>query len=145
MLMQEVEILSGDDCYALRCSFLHEGSDDINGQSAQDVLERFVFTEPNEKNNFNHRNLINGNTLSLNVKLFCEEILVGIENWISNIKNDATKQQALNGMMKLSQFLPLNSFVAVGSVSLQSSSPPVSLTSGFVAAVFFLAVFWCAG
>ncbi len=106
MLMQEVEILSGDDCYALRCSFLHEGSDDINGQSAQDVLERFVFTEPNEKNNFNHRNLINGNTLSLNVKLFCEEILVGIENWISNIKNDATKQQALNGMMKLSQFLP---------------------------------------
>ncbi len=106
MVMQEIEILSGDDCYALRCSYLHEGSDDINGQRAQEVLERFVFTEPNEKNNTFHRNLINGNTLALNVKLFSEEILVGIESWLVDIKNDATKQQALNEMTKLHQFMP---------------------------------------
>jgi hypothetical protein len=35
--------LSGKDCYALRCSFLHEGSDGISQQRARKVLDYFVF------------------------------------------------------------------------------------------------------
>ena len=33
--------LSGSDFYALRCAYLHEGSDDITSQNAQDILEKF--------------------------------------------------------------------------------------------------------
>lgn len=36
--------LSGNDCYALRCSFLHEGSDEITHQRVREVLDYFVFT-----------------------------------------------------------------------------------------------------
>src|SRR5260221_10862247 len=38
--------LSGQDCYALRCAFLHEGSDDVTRQRARQALESFVFVEP---------------------------------------------------------------------------------------------------
>jgi hypothetical protein len=35
--------LSGKDCYALRCSFLHEGSNSIETQNARENLDRFLF------------------------------------------------------------------------------------------------------
>ncbi|MBN2771358.1 MAG: hypothetical protein JXR90_11740 [Spirochaetes bacterium] len=37
-------MLSGNDCYALRCSILHEGSDDISTQKKKDILDKFYFT-----------------------------------------------------------------------------------------------------
>ena len=36
--------LSGRDCYALRCAFLHEGREEIITQRAREVLDRFQFT-----------------------------------------------------------------------------------------------------
>ena len=36
--------LSGKDCYALRCAFLHEGSSNIEGQNAKDEIDEFVFS-----------------------------------------------------------------------------------------------------
>jgi hypothetical protein len=38
--------LSGGDFYALRCAFLHQGGLDITTQRAQEVLNNFVFIEP---------------------------------------------------------------------------------------------------
>src|SRR4030066_211862 len=35
--------LSGNNCYALRCSFLHEGSGNIEKQRAKENLDHFVF------------------------------------------------------------------------------------------------------
>jgi len=38
--------LSGADAYALRCSYLHEGSGETLNQRARDALERFHFVTP---------------------------------------------------------------------------------------------------
>ena len=42
---REIE-LTGDDCYALRCAFLHEGRDDITQQQARTQLDGFIFVHP---------------------------------------------------------------------------------------------------
>ena len=40
---EEHTFLSGNDCYALRCAYLHEGVTDISGQKSRDVLDDFIF------------------------------------------------------------------------------------------------------
>jgi len=40
--------LCAEDCYALRCSFLHEGGDNIENQRAREVLNSFHFTIPRQ-------------------------------------------------------------------------------------------------
>jgi len=49
-------LLSGDDCYALRCAYLHSGSDDVGVQPASKVLDRIVFTTPSKVDSTGHRN-----------------------------------------------------------------------------------------
>ena len=102
---KDVVFMTGNDCYALRCSFLHQGMDEIANQPARNILERFIFYVPNSNNNVNHLNF-RGNTLSLQIQLFCEEIIAAIERWLADIANDAAKQQLLNNMVRLYQFLP---------------------------------------
>jgi hypothetical protein len=41
---QTVVFMSAGDCWALRCSLLHEGSDDIGEQRARETVSRFRFT-----------------------------------------------------------------------------------------------------
>ena len=38
--------LTGDDLYALRCAYLHEGDFDTSQQRASNILKRFVFVIP---------------------------------------------------------------------------------------------------
>ncbi|MFD2907936.1 hypothetical protein ACFSX9_04235 [Flavobacterium ardleyense] len=71
--------LSGNDCYALRCAFLHEGSGEINSQSAREILDEIKFLEPNYQMNV-HGSIIN-NKLVLHTDEFCLHILQGVENW----------------------------------------------------------------
>jgi hypothetical protein len=40
---EETVFLCGNDCYALRCAYLHEGSDDISAQLAKTAVEKFHF------------------------------------------------------------------------------------------------------
>jgi hypothetical protein len=89
--------LCGDDCYALRCAYLHEGDLDITGQRIQSVLARFHFISPPPNNNVYHMNIIN-NILVLQVDLFCEEICLAVEAWMGRVSADpdiALRIQAL--------------------------------------------------
>ena len=88
--------LNSSDCYALRCALLHAGTDDITGQSVSEVLQRFVFTTANA-----HCNLKNGKILQLNVTMFCEEIIKGVEIWSIDIKNDASIQNKINDLLTI--------------------------------------------
>jgi len=91
--------LSGNDCYALRCAYLHEGKSEILLQRSRDVLEDFLFVSP-KHGLFLHCNQ-NGNRLQLQVDQFCNDILDGISLWLTNIHSDKTKQDALNGQLKI--------------------------------------------
>lgn len=74
--------LSGDDCYALRCAYLHEGSDDITLQRARDALDRFRMVVSPPGSVF-HNNRVNSK-LQLDVAHFCRDILSGIHQWLKS-------------------------------------------------------------
>ena len=66
--MEEHVFLSGADCYALRCAFLHEGRDEITDQRAGEVLDAFAFVVPPAGSAI-HSNQ-NNQTLQLQVDIF---------------------------------------------------------------------------
>lgn len=80
---QSFVFLSGEDCYALRCAFLHQGSDSIEKQSARDVLDKFIFVEPPPRGRI-HCNKIDSK-LQLQVDIFCEDICEGAEQWMQQV------------------------------------------------------------
>src|SRR5687768_14320942 len=82
--------LSGNDCYALRCSFLHEGTSDITAQRAREALEHFIFLAPKEVGSMHICQT--GNKLILEVDKFCADILAGIQKWFNDILPDSQKQ-----------------------------------------------------
>lgn len=72
--------LSGDDCYGLRCAFLHQGLSDITEHTRKLLLGfRFVHPDPNGRLHL-HCNRFN-NVLQLQVDLFCKDICAGVERW----------------------------------------------------------------
>jgi hypothetical protein len=75
--------LSGRDCYALRCAFLHQGSEDITAQRGKETVERFQFVVP-PKGWMVHNNRLN-NKLQLQVDRFCEDIVEGAERWLAEV------------------------------------------------------------
>jgi hypothetical protein len=84
-LSKYIGTFGGDDCYALRCSFLHQGLSDITEQRARRVLSdfRFVHPDPNGRlvphcNRF--RDAVH-DVLQLQVDLFCRDICAGVEQW----------------------------------------------------------------
>lgn len=85
--------LSGRNCYAVRCAYLHEGEFDITSQEVRDVLVRFHFITP-PKNNTLHCNLLN-QSLQLQVDIFCEDVCAAVETWLQNRGTDPAVQSAL--------------------------------------------------
>lgn len=77
---ETVEFLNGDDCYALRCTFLHNGADDITEQRARRALERFCFNEPPATGGM-HCNLKNNIVLQLQVDEFCHDVCGAARGW----------------------------------------------------------------
>jgi hypothetical protein len=98
-------LLNGNDCYALRCAFLHNGRSDITAQKAREVLNRFHFTFPTSTTQGSHRNLFIYQTekvLQLEVDSFCEDICLGVEQWISKkLSKDPAIQKRAEEMLKI--------------------------------------------
>ena len=82
--------LSGEDCYALRCSFLHEGSSNIEKQNAKDVLDHFIFISKGAHcNRFDNCNIgdlrYDGKSfLQLSVYHFCRDIIEATKQWLND-------------------------------------------------------------
>jgi len=86
--------LSGEDCYALRCSLLHEGADVISHQRCRKVLDSFLFLTTNSHCNYCN---VNGHTfLQLDVNRFCKDICDSVEVWLSDIAGDKNIQKRLS-------------------------------------------------
>ena len=71
--------LSGEDCYALRCAFLHEGADDIVRQRARKALDTFDFVAPRPGIVMHMNQLVN--KLQLQIDMFCEDVCQAAESW----------------------------------------------------------------
>lgn len=77
---EEHIFLCGEDCYALRCSFLHEGGEDISEQRAHEVLENFHFIVPPANGLIIHMNQ-KGTALQLQIDIFCNDICKAVTKW----------------------------------------------------------------
>jgi len=90
--------LSGHDCYAFRCAFLHEGSDDVTRQRARQALDSFVFVEP-PNSGMIHCNQVNSR-LQLQVDIFCEDICSGVDQWVQTVfANQADVRARANDLL----------------------------------------------
>jgi hypothetical protein len=87
------------DCYALRCALLHEGREEIMEQHARKALDRFHFIEPPPSGKI-HCNQI-GNTLQLQVDIFCNDVLSGLREWLEDIQNVPDVNQRIGNILKV--------------------------------------------
>ena len=67
---------SGEDCYAFRCSLLHQGST----QHPRSRYARILFLEPGSGMVL-HNNILN-DALNIDVRIFCEDVAAGVEAWL---------------------------------------------------------------
>ncbi|GAA4878741.1 hypothetical protein [Ferrimonas pelagia] len=91
----EVVFLTATDCWALRCSLLHQGTDNITDQRAQEIISKFEFTTMGM-----HRIKINS-VLTLNVASFCEEICQSVENWFNSVSDDTDIQESISKIISI--------------------------------------------
>lgn len=77
-----IDNFDGEDCYYFRCSLLHQGS----SQHRKSKYKRVIFVEPTLSNgNIFHNNILE-DALNIDVKIFCEDIINGVEAWL--VKNE---------------------------------------------------------
>jgi hypothetical protein len=94
---EEHVFLHGEDCYALRCSYLHEGGSNIEEQRAQKALEDFHFITP-RPGCYVHCNQSN-NTLQLQVDVFCNQIADAVDRWFESIKDNSDVRRRMGGLL----------------------------------------------
>ncbi len=76
--------LSGSDAYALRCAFLHEGSESTKDQPASKAVGRFEFIAPSVFGGSVHKAQVNDH-LILQVDEFCTDICDGVDEWMKTV------------------------------------------------------------
>jgi len=89
--------LSGDDCYALRCSVLHEARDETSHQLAHDALERFQFVVPDPGMEI-HNNTVD-TKLQLQLDIFCRDLCDGVADWLKGIVVGSDKDKRLGELL----------------------------------------------
>lgn len=93
---QEVVMLTGGDCYALRCAYLHRGGDDISDQKAREILSRFFFTTMNA-----HRVRGNREVMVLNTRIFCLEVCLAVDAWYGSVMEDARAKAEIEQLLTI--------------------------------------------
>jgi len=99
--------LTGTDCYALRCSFLHEGSEDISHQSAREVLDRIKFVSEGSHlirvtNCFSGDAKHDGRAvLLLSAKQFCLDLVFAAKCWLDEVKDDDEIQKRIDQLLQI--------------------------------------------
>ena len=96
--------LLGDDCYALRCAFLHEGGAQISKQRAHKILSEIEFVSFNHGLGSVHKVKMN-DVLQLDVNKFCQDIINAIKQWLIDITNDGDKEQAISQFLYIHEDL----------------------------------------
>ena len=98
----DFHFLTSGDCWALRCSLLHEGTDEISKQRSREIVNRFKFTAQGV-----HRGLIN-DVLVLNVTAFCNEMTTAVKAWQGDMQTNAGVQERIAEMaiIEISGFSP---------------------------------------
>ncbi|MGJ7910466.1 hypothetical protein [Neobacillus sp. LXY-1] len=74
-------MMTADDCYYFRCSFLHQGST----QHEKSSYKKVIFVEPSS--NVFHNNVIN-DVLNIDVRIFCKDMIKSGRDWLKDVKDN---------------------------------------------------------
>lgn len=89
-------MLKGEDCYALRCSLLHQGRTTHRSSS----FSRVLFTYPHTSGTTLHNNFIEG-ALNLDIPLFCNRVLKAVERWKTEVENTENYQRNIANSIRI--------------------------------------------
>lgn len=92
--------LCGEDCYALRCSYHHEGGGNILEQRARKALHDFHFITPPANGSLIHNNQVN-NTLQLQVDIFASDVATAVDAWATAVASDADIQERVAALLAI--------------------------------------------
>lgn len=76
--------LTGEDCYYFRCSLFHQGA----AQHPKSSYSRILFVEPGVQWMVLHNNILN-DALNIDVRIFCNDMVGGAEEWLIRAENTA--------------------------------------------------------
>lgn len=104
-LKEQRLLLNGEDFYALRCAFLHEGSDYTTNQKARENLEKFDFHEPGGVGTLSimYTDYTN-EVIQVPIDGFCREIIDGVYKWVQVKRNDENINKRADTLMKISKY-----------------------------------------
>ena len=107
-----ITLLTGNDCYALRCSYLHEGSNKVRKTESKKndddiITEKFVLMF---SQGIKLHKVSNEGKIVLFLPDFCMDIVEGVLKWLNIIENeiDETRRNKNNSLMKI--YLPDSHF-----------------------------------
>ncbi|WP_339352209.1 hypothetical protein [Acinetobacter beijerinckii] len=86
------------ECYAARCSFLHQGTHHIKHQSILMDSEHPTVSSVNFISLDHGEYLRNGDILFLDVNFFCENMIDAVETWMKDISCDIHKMAKIAAM-----------------------------------------------
>jgi hypothetical protein len=105
------QFMAGDDFYALRCAYLHQGAFSLDAQSAKKLLARFHLTVPgpgvthcNRTANADAEGNLTNISLQLSVDEFCEEVCSAVEQWLRDVENDPRIQSEISRLGHLGDY-----------------------------------------
>ncbi|WP_431030059.1 hypothetical protein [Lysinibacillus sp. LZ02] len=94
---------SGNDFYALRCAFLHQGESDISIQRAKETVEKFKIQAPKviDGQYSGSHNVKIDQYLMIRLDIFCEDIAEGVKKWVSENKGKTDVEKRANQLVMI--------------------------------------------
>jgi hypothetical protein len=89
--------LPGPEAYALRCAYLHSGTDNVEGGST--VLHRIRFLGPPSPAAFGYS--VSTRTLNVGLEQFVEWVCQSVEQWMEDRLADDVARERLNGLVSI--------------------------------------------
>ena len=87
--------LTAEECYALRCSVIHEGSSKFPPHSR---FKRAIFVDPSAGTHMSH---ILDEVLVLSVDHFCEDMFMAAQQWDHAMQKNEAVQRELKRMLQV--------------------------------------------
>lgn len=88
-------LLTGADCYDLRCGFLHQG----RLHRAGSRYARVIFLEPGTSTNIFHKNVMD-DVLNIDVRIFCNDMTEAARNWLRTAEDSDLYRQNIDNFLK---------------------------------------------
>jgi hypothetical protein len=99
-------VLSGSECWQMRCKVLHQGRSSI---AAQGRYAGFSFAQPAANGQVDHKRL-EGTTLVLDVGMLAGEMRAGVERWIRDLELHPSSDVAANTQRNLPSLIQVRQF-----------------------------------